>query len=59
MTDGMLLTITEAAEKVGRSRKWSYQHALPNVRTKWVGNVRYVVADSLDEWVNDAQDGAA
>jgi predicted DNA-binding transcriptional regulator AlpA len=55
----MLLTITEAAEKVGRSRKWFYQHALPNVRTKWVGNVRYVVADSLDEWVNDAQDGAA
>lgn len=59
MTEGMLLTITEAAERVGRSRKWFYEHALPNVRTKWVGNVRYVIADSLDEWINRDQGDAA
>lgn len=58
MTEGMLLTVTEAAAKVGRSRKWFYTHALTEVETRWIGGRRYVVAASLDEWINGL-DGAA
>lgn len=54
MTEGMLLTITEAAAKVGRSRKWFYDHALAHVETRWIGGRRYVVAESLEQWVRDA-----
>ena len=46
----LLLTITEAAERVGRSRKWFYEHALPEVQTRWIGGRRYVVTESLDRW---------
>lgn len=49
--DKMLLTITEAAARVGRSRKWFYEHALPHVDSRWIGPRRYIVAASLDAWV--------
>lgn len=53
----MLLTVTEAAKKLGRSRPWFYEYVLPHVETKRVGNVRYVVAASLERWIN-GQDAA-
>ena len=48
---GELLTVTEAAARTGRSRKWFYEHALPNVDTRWIGGRRYVLAASLDAWI--------
>lgn len=58
MSDGMLLTVTEAAKKVGRSRGWFYTHALNEVESKWVGNQRFIVAASLERWINGQDDAA-
>lgn len=49
--ESMLLTVTEAAARVGRSRTWFYAYALPHVESRWIGARRYVVAASLDEWI--------
>ena len=53
MTDQLLLTVTEAAKKVGGSPKTFRQQVLPHVQTRQLadGGYRYVVASSLIEWI--------
>lgn len=50
-TYGETLTITEAAEYMGRSRDWFYRQVLPSVEVRWVGGRRYVVKRSLDSFI--------
>lgn len=52
MTDLRLLTVTEAATELGRSRQWIYDHdLLAEVETRRIGGRRYIVADSLAAWI--------
>lgn len=58
MPDVRLLTVTEAAARLGRSRQWFYDNVLADVETRWVAGRRYVLSSSLDEWVRRGEDAA-